>query len=197
MNSRADCQALVRNARFFPASTNALLIHLRARGIVNISIGGDAMAPFHLHYTLSRRHRLATELLPWVPAIAGTLGFTIGVTVLTVELAPWFLFLLLIPLIVYRGLVVLLFDLTIHAGQAVEILVDDVKLEMRVGSQRLSLPLDGIIQVFSTGNVWTVLHLDCSVLTIPAGAITEEQIDYLKSYARNAAAGRKAAELER
>jgi hypothetical protein len=153
--------------------------------------------PFHLNYTLSRRHRLATELLPWVPAIAGTLGFAIGVAVLSVELAPWFLFLLLIPLIIYRGLAALLFDLAIHSGQLVEILVDDAKLEMRVGSKRLTLPLDGIIQVFLTGNVWTVLHLDGSVLIIPANAIAEEQIDYLKSYARNAAAERKAAELER
>jgi hypothetical protein len=155
------------------------------------------VVPFHLHFTLSRRHRLATELLPWVPAIAGTLGFTIGVTVLSVELAPWFLFLLLIPVIIYRGLFALLFDLAVHSGLVVEMDVGDANLEMCAGSERLSLPLEGIIQVFLTGNVWTVLHFNGSVLTIPAEAITEEQTEYLKSFARTAAAVRKAAELER
>jgi hypothetical protein len=154
------------------------------------------VTPFHLRYTLSRRQRFAAELLPWVPAIAGALGFTIGVALLTVDVSLWFLLLLLIPLIFYRGLFALLFDLTIHSGQVVEMFVDDSKLEMQTGQKRLSHPLDGIIQVFRADNTWTVLHFNGAVLSIPADVITDEQIDYLKSFASSAAAERKAAQSE-
>jgi hypothetical protein len=146
--------------------------------------------PFQLHYVLARRYRLATELLPWVPAIAATIGFSIGVAVLSAELAPWFLFLLLIPLIIYRGLFALLFDLSVHSGQVVEVSVDDFKLEMLIDRKLKSLPLEGIIQVFKGGNILNVLHVDGTVLIIPVDAISDEQVDYLKSFALQAAAER-------
>jgi hypothetical protein len=151
------------------------------------------VAPFHLRYTLSRRQRIATELLPWVPAIAGSIGFATGIAVLAVHVSLMFLVLLVLPLLIYRSLFALLIDLTIHPRQAVEVLVDETRLEMLVSGQRLALPLNGIIQVFRTGNNWTVLHFNGSALTIPADAITDEQIDYMKSFARIAAAERKAA----
>ena len=151
------------------------------------------MVPFRLRFTLSRRQRLAAELPPWVPAIASSLGFAIGLAVLAVDVSPWFVLLLLVPLILYRGLVVLLLELFLHSSQTVDVRVDGSNLELRAGDKRLSLPLAGIIQVFAAGHVWTVLHFDGAVLTIPATAITEAQIDYLKSFARTAAAERKAA----
>ena len=61
---------------------------------------------------------------------------------------------------------------------------------MRSGGETKWLPLDGVFQVFRTGDTWTVLHLDGTVLTIPADAITAEQVEYLKSFARRAAAAR-------
>jgi hypothetical protein len=155
------------------------------------------VAPFHFRYFLSRRQRFATELLPWVPAITGSLGFTIGLAYLSVEVSAWFLILLVIPVILYRSLFPVLFDLAIHSQQLVEMSVDDSHLAVKTGKKRLLLPLSGIIQVFRTGNAWTILHFNRSVLTIPADVVTEEQIDYLKSFARNAAAERKAAQLER
>jgi hypothetical protein len=155
------------------------------------------VAPFHFHYSLFRRQRFATELLPWVPAITGSLGFTIGLAYLSVEVSAWFLLLLIIPVILYHSLFAVLFDLIVHSEQLVEMSVDDSHLEVKAGKKRLSLPLNGIIQVFRTGNAWTILHLNRSVLTIPADAVTEEQIEYLKSFARIAAAERKAAQLER
>jgi hypothetical protein len=154
------------------------------------------VVPFLLRYTLSRRQRFAAELLPWVPVIAASLGFSTGIAVLAVDVSPWFVVFLLLPLILYHGLFTLLFDLILHKGQSVDVQVDDVSLELRAGDKRLSLPLEGIIQVFLTGTAWTVLHFDGTVLTIPAHAITEEQIDYLKSFARTAAAERKAGRTE-
>lgn len=155
------------------------------------------MAPFQFQYILSRRHRLVTELFPWAPAIAGGLGFTIGIALLAVDVSPLFLFFLLAPLMLYRGLFVLLFDLAIHSGLAVEVAVEDSTMRMRIGRKQLSLPIGGIIQVFREGNAWTVLHYNGPILTIPIEAITDEQIDYLKSFASNAAAERKAAQSER
>ena len=155
------------------------------------------MVPFQLLYSLSRRQRFAPELLPWVPAIAGSIGFTIGTAYLGVAVSPWFLVLVILPVILYRSLFALLLDLVIHSGLTVEMCIDDSKLETQTRQRKLSLPLKGIIQVFRTGDDWTVLHFNGAGLTIPADAITEEQVDYLKSFARNALAERRAAYLDR
>ncbi len=148
------------------------------------------MTPFRLQFTLTRRQRLAVELLPWLPAIAATLGFTVGAAFLAVHVSRWFLPLLLLPPLTYRGLIAFVFDITVRGGRSVEVIADDAGLEVRSGGEANWLPLDGIFQMFRSGDTWTVLHLDGTVLTIPANAITAEQVDYLKSFARRAAAGR-------
>jgi hypothetical protein len=152
------------------------------------------VAPFHLHYTLSRRQRLATELYPWLPAIAGSIGFVIGALYLSTTVSRWFLIMLLLPVVAYRGLFAFAFDIAIHPRQAVEVLVDETQLEVLIDQKRRRLPLEGIIQVFRSedGSAWTVLHLDGSVLSIPSEAISGEQLDYLKSFARRAAEERRA-----
>jgi hypothetical protein len=151
------------------------------------------MASFQLRYTLNRRQRIAGELLPWAPAIAGTLGFSLAVVVLSGEVSPAFLVLLFLPLLLYRGLFALLLNLAFRPCVSVEIVVDDTRLEMTSGQDRLVLPLEGIIQVFREGNTWTVLHIDRTMLSIPADVLADEQAEYLKSFARAAAARRKLA----
>ncbi len=148
------------------------------------------MSPFRLTYTLSRRQRLAVEIMPWLPAVAASLGFMVGAAFLATTASVWFLFLLLIPPLVYRGLVVFLFDLIVRGGRRVEVFVDETHLEIVSGGERRKLTLGGMFQVFRSGDTWTALHLDGSVLTIPAHAITSEQIEYLKSFTRRAAAMR-------
>jgi hypothetical protein len=143
---------------------------------------------------LTRRQRLANELLPWVPAIAGTLGFATGIFYLAVSVSTWLLVMLVVPLILFRGLFALLFDLLMNESKWVEIAVEDCRLHFQTSREHLSLSLSGIIQVFRSGDTWTVLHYDGAVLTIPAEAVSDEQIDYLKSFARNAAVERKAAQ---
>lgn len=156
------------------------------------------MLPFHLHYGLSRRQRLAVELLPWLPAIAGTIGFCFGVAYLVLSVSAWFLFLLLLPVIAYRGLFAFLFDIVFRARKPVDVHVDDSRLDMAIAGDRRSVSLDGIFQVCrsESGTTWTVLHIDGTVLTIPAEAITSEQLDFLKSFALRAAKERKAAEVD-
>jgi hypothetical protein len=150
------------------------------------------VAPFHLNYTLTRRQRLATELPQWMPALAGGLGFCVGVAFLTVSASRWFLLLLLIPLTAYRGLFAFVFEIVFRAARPVEVIVEETRFgEVTSGKPRWH-DLDGIIQVFRSedGTTWTVLHLDGSVILIPAEAITGEQLEFLKSFALRAAAER-------
>lgn len=150
------------------------------------------MAPFTLAFTLSRRQRLALELPPWLPAVAATLGFWIGSAYAGLYASPWFLFFLLLPVVVYRGLFALAFDLALRGGRAVELCVDGAEVRVASAGETKVLPLAGLFQVFRSGDAWTVLHLDGTVLTIPAGAITAEQIAYLRTFAHRTAAALRA-----
>jgi hypothetical protein len=151
------------------------------------------VVPFHVAYTLGRRQRVG-ELLPWLPALAGSLGFGIGGTYLSATVTPWFLLLFLPPVLFYRGLFGLLFDLAVRPAKPVELTVDEFTLWVRTGDERRTLPLAGIIQVFRTDDGWTVLHRDNSTLLVPEGVLTDPQLDYLKCFARRALAERRAVE---
>ena len=156
-----------------------------------------AVLPFHLHYTLTRRQRLAAELYPWLPCLAASLGFTLGVAFLSAVVSRWFLPLLVLPPLVCRNFLAFLFELAAHPGLPVEVEVTADALGVRVDGRQRWLPLDGIIQVYPADDhaAWTVLHVNGSVLTIPAAAIAADQLDYLKGFARRAAQERKAAAL--
>jgi hypothetical protein len=149
------------------------------------------MEPFHLRFTLSRRQRIP-ELFPWLPALAGSLGFSIGIAFLGSVVSPWFLLFLLLPLIFYRGLFALLLELTFYPSKPIEVVVDDDALTVQTGGEKRCLPLAGIIQVFREGNTWTVLHTDGTTLFIPARIVTDIQMEFLKSFARCAAEERRA-----
>ena len=150
------------------------------------------MPAFHLSYTLTRRQRLAVELPPWLPAVAATIGFGTGAAYAGLNASPWLWLLLLLPLLVYRGLFGFAFDILINGRSATELLADgtDTDLEVRTADGVRRLPLEGVFQVFRSGDVWTVLHLDGTVLTIPADAISDDHIAYLRTFVRRAAAQR-------
>jgi hypothetical protein len=153
--------------------------------------------PFQLRYTLSRRQRI-TELFPWLPAIAGTLGFSIGIAFLAKVVSPWFLLFLLLPIIFYHGLFGLLLELTFYPGKLVEVSVTPAELAIVIDGCRQSLPLEGIIQVYRAEGetAWTVLHIEGASLTVPTEAITAEQVNYLKSFAMAAKQRRDAERAE-
>jgi hypothetical protein len=164
-----------------------------------VADGGEQSVPtdrsFQLHYSLTRRQRLAVELYPWLPAIAGTIGFAIGALYLVLFVSSWFFLLFFLPVIAYRGLFVFLLDIAFRSRQLVEVTVEEVRFGVRIDGVYHWHSLDGIFQVFrsETGMTWTVLHLDGAVLTIPAEAITMEKLEYLKSFAIRALRERKAA----
>jgi hypothetical protein len=151
------------------------------------------MVSFHLHYTLTRRQRLAPHLMPWLPCLGASIGFTFGIAFLSTVVSPWFSPLLVLPVVVCRRFFALLYDVGFRPPPTVELAVDDEMMEVTAGPDHGRLPLDGIVQVFrAEDGTWTVLHLNGSVVTIPAAAITDAQLDYLKGFARRAAARRKA-----
>ncbi len=146
------------------------------------------MAPFTLSFTLSRRHRLMLEVPPWLPAIAATTGFVIGTTFAGLYASRLFFLLLVLPPIVYHGLFALVFNFIVIGGRPVTLHVDDVRIEIITGGRTQVIPLSGLFQVFCEGSTWTLLHLDGTVVTIPAGAITAEQVAYLRTFAHRTAA---------
>jgi hypothetical protein len=148
------------------------------------------MIPFHLKFTLSRRQRLVLDLPPWLPAVAATLGFSLGAAYAGIYASPWFLLLLLLPVLVYHGLFVFAFDIIVNGGRAVEIHADDFDMQVTSDGETKWLSLDGIFQVFRSDDTWTVLHLDGTVITIPETAITMEQIGYLRIFAHRTLAAR-------
>jgi hypothetical protein len=150
------------------------------------------MGPFHLSYGLTRRQRLAVELMPWLPAIAATVGFGLGAVFMALAVSPVFLVLVLLPLSVYPGLVRFVIEIVFRARRPVEVTAADGTLEVRTGGERRELPLDGIIQVFREGDVWTVLHLDGTALSIPLDAITPGQVEFLRAFAHRRAAAARA-----
>lgn len=148
------------------------------------------MEPFRVQYTLTRRQRVG-ELFPWLPALAGSLGFSVGVAYLALAVSAWFLALLLLPLVFYRGLFSLLLELVFSPSKSVEVIVDADTLTVVSGRERRELPLAGIIQVYRDGSDWVVLHVDRTTLLIPMAAVTEEQVAFLKSFALLAARARR------
>ena len=140
---------------------------------------------FLLRYALTRQQRLAVALHPWLPAIAGTIGFAIGGLYLVLFVSGLFILLFLLPVIAYRGLFVFLLDIAFRSRQPVELAVEEDRFGVRIDGDDHWHSLEGIFQVFrsDTGTTWTVLHLDGTVLTIPADAIAVEQLEYLKSFA--------------
>lgn len=154
-----------------------------------------ADVPFRLSYGLTRRHRLAVELAPWLPALAASAGFGLGVVFLGRTVSPLFFPLLLLPVVLAPGLIRFLYDLLARPLRPVDVLVEHDRLGVLVGGGRRWLRLDGVIQVYKSGpGAYTLLHLNGSVLTIPADAITREQVLFLQGFALRAARHRWASD---
>src|SRR5258708_1811745 len=143
------------------------------------------MVPFHLHYSLSRGQRLRPPLLPWAPCLGASLGYTLGIVFLAKVVSIWFLPLLILPAIYCRQFFALALGILVHQVESVDLFADDSHLELRAGGVSVRFALAGIVQVYkSEGETWTVLNRDNTAITIPAAAISEEQLRYLKSFVR-------------
>lgn len=141
-----------------------------------------AAVPFHLHFTLGRRQRLGPHLLPWAPCLAASLGFSLGVIQIAAVHNTWLFALLILPPLVCRRFVRLFVRVMAHPVEPMEAIVDDAWLELRGGGLQ-RCPLVAIVQVFRSGDSWTVLFADNTAVAIPDAAIAPDQIDYLKGFA--------------
>lgn len=150
--------------------------------------------PFTLRYDLTRRHRLAVELPPWLPCLAATLGFGCGAVILGRLVSPVLFALLLLPAVLYRGFFAFLVELASRPVRPMDVVVEADRLGVLVDGVRRWLPLDGVIQVYQSGpDAYTLLHLNGSVLLIPAAAVTRPQVEFLQGFALRAARERWAA----
>jgi hypothetical protein len=147
--------------------------------------------PFHLHYELTRRQRLAAQLESWAPCLAACLGFTLGVAFLGAVVDRRFLLLLPLPVIVTRKFFAWLVHLARRPTCPVDVAVEAAGLGVRVGADATWLPLEGLIQVCKADGGWQLIHANGTVLTIPSAAITDEQLDFLKAVARQSAERRR------
>jgi hypothetical protein len=150
--------------------------------------------PFVVHYSLTRRQRLAYELFPWLPALAGTLGFAFGAAYLCWAVHPVLGLFFLLPVVVYRGLFAFLWSLLRQSRLPVELQVDQSHLRWQMTAQPPHyLPVDGIIQVCRTNdpNMWNILHHNGMVIPVPQSALTAEQLAYLRQLALRAARQRR------
>jgi hypothetical protein len=150
-----------------------------------------APVPFHVHYELTRRQRLAAQLESWSPCLAACLGFTLGVAFLGSVVDRRFLLLLPLPVIVTRKFFAWLVTLAHTPTCPVDVTVETTGLGVRVGDDFTRLPLDGLIQVCKADGGWQVIHANGTVLTVPAAAITDGQLDFLKAVARQSAERRR------
>jgi hypothetical protein len=151
--------------------------------------------PFRIRYELPRQPRAAAYLNVWGPCLAPCLGFTLGIAFLSLVMTPWFLVLLAVPAGLGRWYLPGLLDIALHPTEPVELAVDAESLTVASRRTQLRLPLEGIVQVFRAGDLWTLLHADAPPLHIPTTAIAAEQADYLKGFALRAAAALRAATL--
>src|SRR4051794_40260068 len=140
---------------------------------------------FHLRYDLSRGQRLGPHLLPWAPCLGASLRYTLGIVFLAKVVSAWFLPALVLPAFYCRHFAVLALRILVHPVEPVDLFADDTHLELRAGGASVRFALAGIVQVYkSEGDRWPVLNRDTPAVTIPAAAITEEQLRYLKSFVR-------------
>ena len=146
------------------------------------------MPPFQLQYELNRRQRLIPHLVIWgqyLPAyiiVAGCLIFA------SVHWSPWLLLGLIAVLRLTKGFFIGLSNIITQPKHEMDILVEENGLGYLAGGERWWVPLDGVLKVGKIHpDVWTVFHYNGTVINIPVGVITDEQIKHLQSKAERRA----------
>jgi hypothetical protein len=179
-----------------------------------------AEVPFELDFALSRRQRIALLRHDWgalfVPfalfAIAVFIFFCVQ-TAVSVWSLSWpgiavFGGLALGMLVLHRALLGGLVDVLLVPVRRVNLRVEDNGLGFFIGRERWWLFLDGITSIEQqVAGIWTLRHWNGWVIHIPAGAISDSQLAYLRSQMDNGRTpegvravierGRRLAELER
>jgi hypothetical protein len=152
-----------------------------------ISNGGfKAMAtiPFHLRYQLSRSQRLIPHLAIWGPLSLIIPASVCGVIFFAVTKSYWWLLLLPLVLLQFRGLFIGLLDVVLHPVRDMDITIEENTLSFLAGGEHWHLFLDGVTNITKyRKDVWTIQHWNGSVIHLPASEITDDHIAHIKAAA--------------
>jgi hypothetical protein len=143
--------------------------------------GRMAEVPFTLCYTLTRRQRLIPHLRLWGPhsplILLGLVGFLAGIA-----WSWWCLPFALLWVWLFRRFFAGLLGVLLHPVMPMHIRVEENALGFMAGGQRWWAFLDGLVSIQElTPGVWTVLHWNGTVINVPAAAITDGQLAYLRA----------------
>jgi hypothetical protein len=176
-----------------------------------------AEVPFELEYELSRRQRLALLRHDWgvvfAPFAVAVLTFFCVQTVVSAASVGWpglavFGGLALGMFGLHHGLFIGLLDVLLVPARRINVRVEQNGLGLLIGGERWWLFLDGLTRIEQDiPGVWTLRHWNGWVVYVPADAITDAQLAYLRSEMERGRTpegvravverGRRLAELER
>jgi hypothetical protein len=162
--------------------------------------GGPTMVevPFHLQYTLSRSQRLVTLLgrsgllhRVWGPAFL--LFFILLLVFWMIRAVASLLDRDLVGIAVFGGLALgssLLYgdlvggllDIIRIPARPMDIVFEENAADILLGGERWRLFLDGIMSIEKyRDDVWAIQHWNGVVLNIPASAMTDEQVKWIRA----------------
>jgi hypothetical protein len=137
--------------------------------------------PFELRYQLSRRQRLVPHLKIWGP-LSVLIPFVLAGLVAGLVLTWWVGLLALAWAWIFRGFFLGLADVVFRRKATMDLRIEENGLGVLIGGERWWLFLDGLTGIDQlTPGLWTLRHWNGSVVHIPADAITEAQLAYLRA----------------
>jgi hypothetical protein len=140
--------------------------------------------PCHLTYELNRRQRLVPHLAIWSRYLPGIGIVAAGVVLAAIYLSAWLSPLILLPLWWGRGFIIGLLDVVFRPVRQMDVILDEKALGFLAGGERWWLWLDGFVSIKRyTRDTWTLFHFNGHVIHIPATAIAEEQIEFIRQAA--------------
>lgn len=138
--------------------------------------------PFQLHYDLDRGQRLIPHLALWGPISLLIVALCAGVVWFALSTSVWFAILLLPVMWFFSGFFLGLLDVAFCPVRSMDIVVEENGLGFLAGGERWFVFLDGVSSIRRyRDDVWTILHWNGTVINIPVSAITDDQLQCLKT----------------
>lgn len=153
--------------------------------------------PFELRYILTRWQRLVPHLKIWRHHALLVIICIVGAAA-AIRRSWWFVCMLLFILFIFRGFFRGLLNVLLVRRQAMDIVVEQNGLGFLAGNERWWLSLDGLtgFDQLASG-VWTVQHWNGSFVNIPATLLSDEQVEFFRSWVTKANAIRRELGIER
>jgi hypothetical protein len=141
--------------------------------------------PFRLQYELTRQQRIVPHLKIWMPFLFQAAVVLAGAVYITL-MNWWFFPSIVFVLLLMRGFWLGLIDIVAHRARRIDIVVEgNGDLGVLDGDERwwLSLGVTRRMEQLTPG-IWTLHDSNGNVINIPAFAMTDEQLRFLKEMTR-------------